>query len=212
MRYRHDDWNPGSASIHSSRPFPKSSRPASSSCGFLTDRRLSDEMRYILDRRAAKTFPGSMLPRPGLLLNRWTEEDMFQDTLLGGARQTEGRVQPSPSREAIRRRIPRRKRPRKPRQPSPPNPSAISSPNARRRRFNLTPQADGSLTLPLGDFAGCQFLKITATDAFADDTLILPLPASDTPLRDRRIARPLDPQGALPRHPQRRHPRQRRHR
>ena len=54
---------------------PDSLSPGFLGYGYLTDRRLSDEMRYILDRRAAKTFPGSMLPRPGLLLNRWTEED-----------------------------------------------------------------------------------------------------------------------------------------
>ena len=60
-------------------------------------------------------------------------------------------------------------------------------------KFDLTPEADGSLTLPLNDFAGCQFLEITASDRLADDMLILALPASETPLRDRRIARPLDP-------------------
>ena len=60
-------------------------------------------------------------------------------------------------------------------------------------RFDLTPDADGSLKLPLADFEGCQFIEIIAADAFADDSRIVPLPASDTPLRDRRIARPLDP-------------------
>ena len=40
----------------------------------------------------------------------------------------------------------------------------------------------------------CQFIEIIAADAFASDSRMLPLPANETPLRDRRIARPLDPQ------------------
>jgi hypothetical protein len=83
-RYRHEDWNGGPGLYPFATPVTNSLRPGFLACGFLTDRRLSDEMRYILDRRSAKTFPGSMLPRPSLLLNRWTEEDTFQSTPGGG--------------------------------------------------------------------------------------------------------------------------------
>ncbi len=37
---------------------------------FLNNRILDEEMRYVLDRRALKTFPGNMLPNPGLLVHR----------------------------------------------------------------------------------------------------------------------------------------------
>ncbi|MEZ6015184.1 MAG: hypothetical protein R3F49_08730 [Planctomycetota bacterium] len=42
-------------------------QPASFEAG----RRLSDEYRYILDRRNAPRFAGNMLPRPGVILNPW---------------------------------------------------------------------------------------------------------------------------------------------
>jgi hypothetical protein len=37
---------------------------------FVNNRILDEEMRYVLDRRALKTFPGNMLPNPGLLVHR----------------------------------------------------------------------------------------------------------------------------------------------
>jgi hypothetical protein len=38
---------------------------------YLTGRNIGDEMRYVLDRRGMKKFPGNMLERPQLLLNPW---------------------------------------------------------------------------------------------------------------------------------------------
>ena len=147
-------------------------------------------MRYILDRRAAKTFPGSLLPRPGLLLHRWTDEDLSQDTLLGGGG-AGGSATAVPGGFSKRGGAPESKRGGDSGSELPIVCDFLEMPAA--VKFNLTPDSNGSLTLPLGDFTGSQFLEIIATDAFADDTLRLPLPATDTPLRDRRIARPLDP-------------------
>ncbi|MGL4400993.1 MAG: STN domain-containing protein, partial [Luteolibacter sp.] len=144
-----------------------------------------------LDRRNTKTFPGSMLPRLGLLLHRWTEEDLDQGNIAGSDGDS-GSVQNAAVRQTYRG-------------------ADISDGETHGEavqltsvcdflqfpsvvRFDLKPEADGSLKLPLAQFEGCQFLEIVASDAFASDTLILPLPASDAPLRDRRIARPLDPQ------------------
>ncbi len=177
------------------KPFPplvpNALNPGFLGCGFLTDRRLSDEMRYILDRRAAKTFPGSLLPRPGLLLNRWTEEDLVQGKAdgtggaygsprrgptrggSGGPDMNEGQAFGAPANLATVLDFLQ-------------FPAVV--------KFDLKPEADGSLKLPLAQFEGSQFIEIIATDAFASDTLVLPLPANETPLRDRRIARPLDPQ------------------
>lgn len=41
---------------------------------FQAGRNISDEYRYVLDRRFAQKYPGNMLERPGLLLNPWSEE------------------------------------------------------------------------------------------------------------------------------------------
>jgi hypothetical protein len=189
-RYLHFDWNSGSGLYPFAPPVAGSLVPGFTGCGYLTERRLSDEMRYILDRRAAKTFPGSMLPRPGLLLNRWTEEEMTQASVsgevgsggLGGA----GSL---PS--AMKRRPAPEKRGRDTVGRLASVCDFLAKPAV--TRLDLTPDADGSLRLPLADFEGCQFVEIIAADAFADESRIVALPASDTPLRDRRIARPLDP-------------------
>lgn len=53
---------------------------------YLSGRNIGDEYRYILDRRAAKKFPGNMLERPGLLLNPWairSTETSVQDPMSG---------------------------------------------------------------------------------------------------------------------------------
>lgn len=163
--------------------------PGFTGCDYLTDRRLSDEMRYILDRRSAKTFPGSMLPRPGMLLNRWTSEDLNQSQSNGmggeeGKGSGSGLISGSGQGKLFGL-IPERL-------PSADVCDFLQFPAV--VSFDLKPDPDGSLKLPLAEFTGSQYLEITVTDAFAADTKIIPLPASETPLRDRRIARPLDPQ------------------
>lgn len=45
--------------------------PAHAESNFLTGRNIGDELRYVLDRRMQKLFPGNMLQRPELLLNPW---------------------------------------------------------------------------------------------------------------------------------------------
>ncbi|MEO5915742.1 MAG: hypothetical protein ABIS50_16020 [Luteolibacter sp.] len=189
-RFRHY-WNSGPGLYPFTPAIPDTLDPGFTGCGYLIDRRLGDEMRYILDRRAANTFPGSMLPRPGMLLNRWTEEDDFQSTLSGGSGSG------GSGRSAAKRSSMTGNRPSSRGEDTTDSKLAIvcdflGMPAV--VKFDLKPNADGSLSVPLAEFNGSQFIEIVATDAFASDELRLPLPASDTPLRDRRIARPLDPQ------------------
>ena len=187
-RYLHSAWNPGPAPFLFQPHLSNESSTRFNSCSYLTDKRLSDEMCYILERRSAIIFPGSMLPRPGLLLNRWTDMSPKQDSGSGsgsgnghGSGKLFGLLPPFHADDD-----------------SDASGSHLAtvcdflkSPAV--VRFNLTPQADGSLSVPLADFAACQFIEIIASDGFASDTLNLPLPASTTPLRERRLARPLDP-------------------
>lgn len=189
-RYHHEEWSSGPGLYPFMPPLPTTAMPGFIDCGYLTDRRLSDETRYILDRRAAMTFPGSMLPRPSQLLNRWTEENAGQGVVPGGAgeagaglgREKSGRSTggsaPSERGDGEKSELPivcdflR-------------FPAAV--------RFDLTPAPDGTLTVLLANFEGSQFIEVAVTDVFASDEIQVPLPPSDTPLRDRRIARPLDP-------------------
>ncbi|MFT4548851.1 MAG: hypothetical protein ACI9MB_002804, partial [Verrucomicrobiales bacterium] len=48
---------------------------AHSTSRFISGRDIGDELRYILDRRQGKTFPGNMLRRPSILLNPWAIRD-----------------------------------------------------------------------------------------------------------------------------------------
>ncbi|MEI7911038.1 MAG: hypothetical protein WCK77_15490 [Verrucomicrobiota bacterium] len=187
-RYTFEGWEAGWAAYHFMPALSDIFTPGFEGCGYLAERRLSDEMRYILERRAAKTYPGSLLPRPGLLLNRWTEDTIKQSEATGreggtgmgtghGTGQSFGLATPS-KRDS--------------------SPSSLPDvcdflKSTAVVRFDFTPQPDGSLSLPLADFAACQSIEIIADDEFASDRLSLPLPATDTPLRERRIARPLDP-------------------
>ncbi|MFT5288398.1 MAG: hypothetical protein ACI82F_000453 [Planctomycetota bacterium] len=47
-------------------------------------RALSDEVRYVLDRRFATRFPGNLLRRPGMLLNPWSIEETDTDGAQAG--------------------------------------------------------------------------------------------------------------------------------
>jgi len=187
-RYESSGWSPGTAAF----PYPGYTSPkvrrGVDYSSYLTDRRLSDEVRYILDRRSATTFPGVMLPRPGQLLHRWTPDDLDQDNSSGsdggdGSGYGGGSDAFSTIPSAMRKR------------------KGQDSTNTQTTldflglssavEFNLKPDAQGKLQIPLGKFEGAQCIEIIAADTHASDTMLLPLPASDTPLRDRRLARPL---------------------
>ena len=189
-RYHFQEWDAGYAPL----PFEpdgidgqtRSVRPSS----YLTERRLSDEMRYILDRRNATTFPGSMLPRPGQLLYRWTPDNLDQEDNVvryqtDGDEHTglDGRGRSFVSEKMDRNR-----------NSASTHPAVIDFlqlPSA--VEFNLTPDADGKLEIPMADLEGSQFIEIITADLSSLEITYLPLPPSQTPLRDRRIARPLAP-------------------
>jgi hypothetical protein len=166
--------------------------PAFTGFAFQEDSRIGDEMRYIIERRAAKTYPGSMLPRPGLLVNRWSEDDIIQSEQSGAGpgggigRGGFGRGDLIPS---------------KPPAPSPrttgedgggPTIDFLAAPSV--LRYDLEVGANGLVQVPAADFASCQIIDIVAADPAGRHHLVIPLKASDTPLRDRRLTRPLDAQ------------------
>lgn len=190
-RYQHWQWGIAADFQPFSPVVSDTLMPGFIGCGYLTERHLSDEARYILDRRAAMTFPGSLLPRPGLLLNRWTEAELAQEKVSG----EDGVIGSGSGLNLNSKRRFEQTR------------AGDFRGDANRSeticdflqfpavvRYDLKPQADGSVTLPLADFTGSQFIQIIATDPFASDSFILPFPANDTPSRDRRIARPFDSQ------------------
>ncbi len=73
--------------------------PASSPAGrslytppsqYVSERKISDEYRYILTRRYAEKFPGVMLQRPGLLLNPWVLQETQADIQKAAAGEAYG--------------------------------------------------------------------------------------------------------------------------
>jgi len=191
-RYRHSDWPAGRAAHPFPRPAGNILKPAFQGNGFLAGGLLSDEMRYILDRRAARTFPGAMLPRPGLLLHRWTADELAQEVARGD---DERRGTPAPSRTGEGSRMDGDYG------DLPPLPGDASSQAATMDflgfksavRFDLPLDEDGTLRVPLAEFEGSQVITMIVADGNGGDSLVLPLPASATAVRERRIARPLDP-------------------
>jgi hypothetical protein len=187
-RYLHS-WDAGEALQPFAPPQPYPQKPGFTGNSYLEDRRLGDEMRYILDRRAAKTFPGSLLPRPGLLVNRWSQDDLAQIKQRGadgGGGDREGKSQgrsgggfgnlPSASRPAG--------------EDGGPSLDFLAASSV--LRYDLEVGANGQVRVPAADFATCQFIDIVAADPAGRHHLVLPLAPNDTPLRDRRLARPLD--------------------
>ncbi|MBX3742375.1 MAG: hypothetical protein KF712_15415 [Akkermansiaceae bacterium] len=188
--FSHSGWHPGDAAAPFTNPPPDGVVPGIATCGYLTDRGLDDEIRYIFDRRSRKVFPGAMLPRPGLLLNRWTERDLDQDTRRGESG-TGGRASGAPRKSKA---IPSYEGddPQASGSAYPPMMDFLATPAS--VRFNVTADASGWIRLPLADFGKARFVKVRIVDRTHDeDSVILPIQDAEVPLRDRRIARPLDP-------------------
>jgi hypothetical protein len=184
-------WDSGEALQPFAPPQPKVLFPGFTGFAFQEDSRIGDEMRYILDRRAAKTFPGSMLPRPGLLVNRWSQDDVVQTNQtpqsgrggmgrgISGGELGMGPPIPAPSS-------------RETGEDGGPTIDFLAAPSV--LCYDLEVGANGQVQVPAADFASCQVIDIVAADRSGRHHLIVPLKASDTPLRDRRLIRPLDAQ------------------
>ncbi|MCW1923315.1 hypothetical protein OKA05_12190 [Luteolibacter arcticus] len=189
-RFLHS-WDAGEALQPFTPPQSDVLIPGFTGFAFQEDSRIGDEMRYILDRRAAKAFPGSMLPRPGLLVNRWSEDDLVQTrqdpqrggggrgTGSGSGKRGMGTPAPAPSSRHTG-------------EDGGPTIDFLAAPSI--LRYDLEVGANGTVQVPAADFAGCQVIDIVAADSAGRHHLIVPLKATDTPLRDRRLARPLDAQ------------------
>jgi hypothetical protein len=72
------------------QPPPATATPAWRPNLFVSGRELGDEYRYILERRYTKTFPGNLLPRPGLILSPWETRstDLSATSLAQGQTQS----------------------------------------------------------------------------------------------------------------------------
>jgi hypothetical protein len=175
--------------------FPAGLTPAYRRIYFASSRVLGDEFRYILERRAGKTFPGNMLTRPGLLLNPWElrSTELLAQSMQGGEaenRAAGGRDSVTGLAAGV------------PGEPSldPIPPHASAGPNldflaaAAPVIYNLVPDENGVVSIDRKLLGDRHHVQIYADNG---ETAILrefALPAVAAGFRDTRLSRNLDPQ------------------
>jgi hypothetical protein len=152
-------------------------------------RELGDEYRYVLERRAARKFPGNMLSRPGLLLNPWSlgETDADPDDIgafggrFGGRKNLRARGGGSSGQETAFSKGKSRT-----------FPDLDFLPRSAPLLANLRPDADGVVRVPLAELGDGQEVHVVAVDA--RETVYVSLALEERPLApaDQRLARALD--------------------
>lgn len=156
---------------------------------YVSGRDIGDEYRYILERKRAARWPGNMLTRPGLLLNPWavrSTQTGTADAAAGGDYGASGpppMSAPAPKCAAA--------------EPVSLEGAAFSSldflANPTALLANLTPEADGTLSIPRKALAHANQVRIVAVDPSGVVSRDVLLPECTTAHRDLRLRLGLDP-------------------
>lgn len=173
-------------------PAPGIEPAAAAASSYHSGRRISDEYRYILERRFAKRFPGNMLERPSLLLNPWAPDDIeflsdsWNSALglgggaggryagRGGRKRSGGRPSPKPEGSTYSE-----------------DPSAFANLDWLRGTSefvaNLRPDQNGRVTVPLAQLGDGSSVQIYAVDS--GETAFRQVFRTEAPIarRDRRM-------------------------
>jgi hypothetical protein len=159
---------------------------------YLSGRDLGDEMRYVLERRFARPYPGVLLERPSLLVQPWAVASTVTEVVdaKGGEAYAAACEAPCPA------------------------PMAASSKLCRVRRAaggvgfssldflargamvlaNLVPDEEGVVSVPLAELAAAGSLRLVAVDELATVWRDVGMPQSPLATRDLRLcARALEP-------------------
>ncbi len=160
---------------------------------YLSGRTIGDELRYVLERKYAKIFPGNMLRRPGLLLNPWSlrKTDTVTDEAAKG--ESWGAVpEPEPSIGGFGGGVSGQEAAR---DQEAAFPLMDFLPRPALPLFNLKPDQNGLVTVEAKDLESRRQLHIVAIDLA--DTAYRELAVNEAACehRDRRMARALDPKG-----------------
>jgi hypothetical protein len=170
--------------------------PAQADSVYLTGRNIGDEYRYVLDRRAAKKFPGNMSERPGLLLNPWavrSTETGEQLAAPGGAFGEQRKSRPSeaipspasPQQEVMRRRM----------ADLPPGafPNLDFLANTSAVVVNQVPDKDGVVRVPRKAIGPHAMIHVVAVDPLNTTYRSMTLPEAPAVFVDLRLKNGLDP-------------------
>ena len=166
---------------------------------YVSGRNIGDEYRYVLERKFQKIFAGTLLERPGLILNPWmlreTEaelEELKQDQAYRGGRQRMN----APALEAAKARGKGMIAGESYRQSQVINNQIGFDflPQGSQWLLNLIPEADGSLQIPLKNLGEHTVLEIVVMDAFGHSVTRLPLHDKDFKPAEVRLADGLNPE------------------
>ena len=163
---------------------------------YFSGRAISDEYRYVLERRFTETYPGNMLERPGLLLNPWAV-DIWNSVIGigGGAGGAYG------GRFGGRRNMKAAGGAAGGAGSSGDHPSAYANldflPTASRWVTNLRPGKDGMLRVPLSALGDGQHVQVVAVDRDEVVRAEAALPWRAFTPKDQRLAAGFDAQRHL---------------
>ncbi|MCB1098660.1 MAG: hypothetical protein KDN22_24020, partial [Verrucomicrobiae bacterium] len=169
---------------------PLSGTPARFRNMFVSGRAIGDEYRYIIERRYAKTFPGNMLQRPGLLLNPWAIRST--DTATNDAGKGQDWAQSDGGAGAAMQR--------------PASDSALKRSTGQQDlhaidflaqqavvSYNLAPGDNGEIRIKLANLGDRQYVRVLAVDAADAVERHIALPSRPTEIKDLRLADGLNP-------------------
>ncbi len=160
---------------------------------YVSARDIGEEYRYILERRAAKKFPGNMLTRPAVILNPWSIQDT--DTSIDQAEVGEDYKRGQEAKKSERS----APAPKPASQPANANESTFSSSldflaNQSVVFYNLAPDENGVLSLNKKDLGDRQHIHVLAVNAENTAYRQVSLAEKDrvTRFRDLRLQKHLD--------------------
>ncbi len=170
---------------------------------YISGRNIGDEYRYVLERKFQKVFAGTLLERPGLILNPWmlreTEaelEELKADQAYRGGRQRMNA--PASAREMadavdgygyVNGQVARRGGSRS----ANTNIGFDFLPNGSLWWVNLVPEKDGSLTVPLEGLDEHSALEVVLMDRFGSTVIRAPLANKEFKPAEVRLVDGLDP-------------------
>ncbi|MBK1790213.1 hypothetical protein [Persicirhabdus sediminis] len=153
-----------------------------------SDGTISDEYRYIMERRASKIYPGNMLPRPSILLHRWdinrASYSAINESEAGTLEET-----PAPAKQKSRSRNSSSNSSQSGNTPYMPNYDYLNETAV--VKSGLRPDASGKLSIDLSEFSSSQTLTVIFNDGDNTSIKSIPLAAKQLETRDLRLKKTL---------------------